>query len=98
MRTMGRLTPEAVYYNGTIYTQEEARPKVEALAVLNGRVVATGSSAELRELAGPGTKLVDLGGKTAIPGLTDAHVHFVMYGLSLSRVQLADTLSRAEAV
>ena len=43
---MGRLAPDVVFYNGTIYTQDEARPKVEAVAVLHGRVVATGSSAD----------------------------------------------------
>lgn len=95
---MTRLVPDTLIENGVIYTQNPAQPRVEALATLGGRVVAAGDRETIRELAGHGTKTIDLAGGTAIPGLVDAHVHFVSYGLSLSRVRLADTTSRAEAV
>ena len=48
---------------------------VEALAVGGDRVIAVGTSEEVRRLAGPGTRIVDLAGRTVIPGLTDNHYH-----------------------
>ncbi len=101
---MARLAPDVVILNGTIHTQGDdalaagGGPVVEALAVLDGRVVATGTSAEVRALAGRATRELDLGGATAIPGLVDAHVHFLMYGLGLTRVDLDGAASRQEAV
>ena len=54
----------------------------EAVAVRDGRVVAIGSSAEIRELAADGVTMVDLNGRTVLPGFIDCHVHLLWYGLS----------------
>ncbi|WP_163484662.1 amidohydrolase family protein, partial [Escherichia coli] len=56
---------------------------VEALAIWQGKILATGSSAEMLELQGAHTKLVDLHGAFATPGLNDAHLHLISTGLTL---------------
>lgn len=60
----------------------------EALAISDGKVLAAGSAAEIAALQGPGTKLVDLAGRVAIPGLNDAHMHLLPFGLGMSEVNL----------
>jgi hypothetical protein len=54
----------------------------EALAVRDGRIVALGASRDLRALAGPDTRVVDLGGRTVIPGLIDSDIHAIRAGLT----------------
>ena len=66
--------------NGKVITLDAASSVSEALAVENGRVAATGSSEELRKRAGPATKVIDLGGRTVIPGLIDSHIHAIRAG------------------
>ena len=58
------LTPDVVYVNGNIVTVDPAFSVVQAVAVRDGRFVAVGSNGDVRELAGDGTTIVDLGGKT----------------------------------
>ena len=66
--------PDLILYNGKIRTFAGSAI-CEALACAGGRIVATGSSDEIRRLAGPDTESFDLEGRTTIPGLTDTHVH-----------------------
>ncbi len=66
--------------NGKIITQDASSSVKEAIAIEAGRVVATGSAAELRKLAGPSTRVIDLGGRTVIPGLIDSHIHAIRAG------------------
>lgn len=61
---------------------------VEAIAVASGRVLAAGSAEKIAELAGPDTRIIDLVGRTAIPGLNDAHMHLLPYGLNMSQINL----------
>lgn len=60
----------------------------EALAIARGKVLAAGSAAEIAALQGPGTKIVDLAGRVAIPGLNDAHMHLLPLGLAMNEVNL----------
>jgi len=66
---------DTLYWNGPIYTADDAKPKVEAVAVANGRVLFAGSRKDAEKLKGKQTKLVDLKGAAMYPGFTDAHVH-----------------------
>lgn len=66
--------------HGKIVTLDDASTVVEALAVEAGHVAATGATADLRKLAGPATKIIDLGGRTVIPGLIDSHIHAIRAG------------------
>ena len=67
--------PELILYNGKIRTFASNGSTCEALACSGSRIVATGNSDDIRRFAGPETQTIDLQGRTAIPGLTDTHVH-----------------------
>lgn len=69
------LAPDVVYHGGKIVTANERFDIVEALAVKDGRIVAAGTDEAVRKLASANTRLVDLGGKTALPGFYDDHIH-----------------------
>jgi len=72
--------PDTVLLNGKIVTLE-ASGTLEALAVADGKIVATGTSDEIGKLAGPMTRRIDLGGRTVIPGLIDSHMHAIRAAL-----------------
>lgn len=72
-------TAEIVLFNGKVFTADPDRPIVEAVAIRGDRILAIGTTAELDELAAAATRRIDLGGRVAIPGLNDAHTHFVAY-------------------
>ena len=67
--------PDLILHNGKIVTVDEEFSIVEAIAIREGRIVALGAGPELRALADSRTELVDLGGRTALPGLIDTHTH-----------------------
>ena len=73
--------PDTALVNGKIVTLDERSTVAEALAVRDGKVVAAGRSADIRNLAGPATRIVDLGGRTVIPGLIDSHMHAIRAAL-----------------
>lgn len=67
-------TPDTVLFNGKIFTSE-GKGFVEAIAIQADRIEAVGDSAQIRKLASSSTVQIDLGGRTVIPGLNDAHNH-----------------------
>jgi predicted amidohydrolase YtcJ len=77
-------TADAVLLNGKILTVDSQFSTREALAIRGGRILATGSTAEIRKLAGPATRTIDLQGRTVIPGLIDSHMHAIRAALSFS--------------
>ena len=90
------LAPDLLIVNASVHTMDAAHPTAEAVAVLGNRIVAVGSSAQLRPLAGPKTRVIDAKGKLVLPGFNDAHVHFLMGGFSLANVDLRDATSPEE--
>jgi predicted amidohydrolase YtcJ len=74
-------TAEIIYSGGPIYTMDDANPRVEAVAVKGGRIVAAGTLADVITLKTDTTKMVDLGGRTMLPGFVDPHGHMMMGGL-----------------
>jgi len=90
------LTPDLILINAAIHTMDDARPTASAVAILGNRIAALGSTAEVAPLAGPGTRVIDAGGKLVFPGFNDAHVHFLMGGFSLANVDLRDAQSPQE--
>ncbi len=77
-----QLPPESIYYNGHIVTMWSEHPAVEAVAIRGDRFIAVGSTADVRRLAAPTTREVDLAGRTVLPGLQDSHTHPIAAALS----------------
>ena len=67
---------DLILLNGKIFTSDPSRLNVAALAIRDSRIQATGESDEIRKLAGPNTRIIDLGQRTVVPGFNDAHAHF----------------------
>ncbi len=99
---LGAATPEApadlILTGANVITLDPGRPHATAVAVRGGRIVKVGSDAEVRALAGPATRSLELAGRTVLPGLTDAHVHVEGLGTSLESLSLVGAETLAEAV
>jgi predicted amidohydrolase YtcJ len=92
----GPLSPDLLLLNATVHTMDPANPFASGVAILANRIVAVGSTAEIRALASAKTRVIDAGGKLILPGFNDAHVHFLMGGYSLANVDLRDAQSPEE--
>jgi len=77
---------DSVYINGNIYTMEEDQPSASALAVKGQKLIYVGNDAIAKNYIGNNTKVVDLKGKTVIPGLLEGHMHLPMLGENLMKV------------
>jgi predicted amidohydrolase YtcJ len=89
---------DLVVTNARIYTVDDSRPVVAAMAVRDGKVLFSGSAGEALALRGAGTRVVDLGGRTVIPGMVDAHAHLLGLGQSLRTVNLFGAKSYDEII
>jgi predicted amidohydrolase YtcJ len=67
--------PDLIVLNANVLTMDAKAPVAEAFAVRQSRFVSVGSNAEIKPRAGPKTRVLDLGGKTVVPGFIDAHAH-----------------------
>ena len=76
--------PDTILINGKIITLDSRSMVATGLAVTAGRISATGSTDDVRKLAGPSTRVIDLRGRTVIPGLIDSHLHAIRAALSFS--------------
>lgn len=79
-----RPEPDLILRGGEVRTVDAEDSIAEALAVKDGRIAAVGSAAEVSALAGPATRIVELDGRTVIPGLQDSHIHFLPLGLDIT--------------
>ena len=77
-------TADTVLINGKILTIDSQSSVREAIAIRGGRILAVGTTADIRKLAGPSTRSIDLQGDTVIPGLIDSHLHAIRAALSFS--------------
>jgi len=81
---------DSIYHNGIIITINDAQPRAEAVAVMDGKILAVGAKDEVLKRKGDATKLIDLKGRTMLPGFFDAHGHVMGGGLqALSANMLA---------
>ncbi len=94
----GGANADLILTNGRIYTSDDTRPVVEAVAVAGGKVLFAGNATGAMALKGPATRVVDLGGRTMIPGMVDAHGHVAGLGDALHIVDLTGTTSYDEVV
>jgi hypothetical protein len=92
------LSIDVALIDGDIWTLEDDPDRVEAVAVKDERIVALGDSTEIQALSGPGTRDIDLAGRTVIPGFFDAHVHVMEMGTKLDWISLENCQSIQEMV
>src|SRR5574341_1186814 len=96
-------TADLIFINGDVYTVNERQPRAQAVAVKADRIVFVGSNAAAKRYRGNSTRVVDLHGATVLPGLTDAHYHFIGVGqremnLNLEGItNLEDFLAKVKA-
>lgn len=90
-------TADTILVNGKIVTVDDQFHVVQALAIRDRRIVATGTSAAIRKHAGKDTKVIDLKGKTVIPGLIDNHAHWIR-AAEHDELRFDGITSRAQAV
>ena len=76
--------PDMVLLNAKIVSADEKGATHQALAIRDRRIAALGNTATIKRMAGKTTKVVDLGGRTVIPGLIDSHIHAIRAALSYS--------------
>ncbi len=79
---------DTILFNGKIFTSDSSLPYAKAVAIRGERIVAVGDSASVKKLAGAQTKQIDLGGRTVIPGINDAHNHVDLHPASEVDVEL----------
>jgi predicted amidohydrolase YtcJ len=90
---------DTVLINGKVLTVDREFSTREAIAIRDGRIAAVGTTADVRKLAGAQTRIIDLQGKTVIPGLIDSHLHAIRAALSFStEVNWIGVRSLTEAV
>lgn len=90
------LSPDLIITNGTVYTMDADSSVAQGVAVKDGRILATGSTAEIEGMANESTKRIDLDGRTAIPGIFDSHAHLQEVGLKLAAIRLDECESPEE--
>ncbi|MCH8090171.1 MAG: amidohydrolase family protein, partial [Chloroflexi bacterium] len=75
------LAPDLIGINGNIITVDPYQPRAQAVAIRDGSFVAVGDNDDIKALSGPGTRVLDFGWKTVVPGFIDAHIHVLYSGV-----------------
>ena len=90
---LAQARADTILLGGKVWTGNASQPEAAAIALLDGKVAAVGSDAQIRRWAGPATQVIELRGRRVVPGFNDAHVHFFDGGQGLASVQLRDAAS-----
>ena len=96
--TQARLQPDLIILDAAVWTGDSRRPWAEALSIRGDRIIAVGSTNEIRPGSVASTRVIDGRGKMVVPGFIDSHIHFLSGGLGLSSVQLRDARTPAEFI
>jgi predicted amidohydrolase YtcJ len=92
--TQNRVAPaDIVFKNGNVYTANDRSPRAQAIAVIADRIVYVGTNSGAQKYVGTNTRVVDLQGKTVLPGFTDAHQHLSGVGFREMTLNLEGTTS-----
>lgn len=94
----GQTSADLILINANIRTMDERVPRVEALAVRDGRIIAVGRTNDIRKLAGTNARVIDAGGKLVTPGFNDSHVHFTAIGNRFSHLGLRAAKTQREVL
>jgi len=82
------MSPDLIIINGRLITFDHARPSASALAVKDGQIIAVGEGADIRDMAGADTRILDAAGNTVLPGFIDSHVHLFGGSVELDYLDL----------
>jgi predicted amidohydrolase YtcJ len=86
--TAKETSPDLIIFNGKIFTSDMDHPYVQGLAILGARIIAIGDSDTIKALGAARTRRIDVGGRTVIPGINDAHNHVDIHPSNLVEVEL----------
>lgn len=89
--------PDLILFNGKIFTGNNTN-LTQAIAIKNNRIVRVGTSQQIKKLAKKGTRFINLEGKMVMPGINDAHIHFLSGSLGLTKINLNDCTTEQEAL
>lgn len=89
---------DLVLTNGKVVTVDDAMPEAEAVAIRGDRIIAVGTSADIQDFVGSSTEVVDLEGRTAVPGFIEGHGHYVGLGQAKMILDLTQTQSFQDMV
>jgi predicted amidohydrolase YtcJ len=87
-----------VLRGGKVVTVDPATPEAQAVAIAGDRIVAVGTDQDIAKYVGPGTEVIDLAGRTAVPGFIESHGHFTGLGQSKMTLDLMDATSWEQIV
>src|SRR5689334_5624147 len=87
---------DTIIINAVVHTMDASQATAEAVAIFRNRIVAVGSTNDIKKLAGPATRIIDAKNRLLLPGFNDAHTHFLSGGFQLSSVDLRDANSPEE--
>lgn len=93
-----KIEVDLVVFNGNIITMDPQKPTATALAVKSYKILAIGEEEEVLDLVPTAKRVIDLGGKTVVPGFIDAHTHLTSAGIKQSHVQLDSVKSPEEVI
>jgi hypothetical protein len=91
-----RKDVDLILVNGNVYTVNEKQPRAEAIAVRDQRIIFVGLNEDARKFRGDKTRIIDLGGKTVVPGFIDAHCHIFGIGEREMKLNLEGTNTRED--
>ena len=82
-------TANLIFKNADVITVDPKQPKAEFVAVKGDKIIFTGFKEQLNDFTGPGTRFIDCGGKTLVPGFNDAHCHIFSFIRKLTSIDLS---------
>lgn len=77
------MSADFALFNGNVITMNQRQPRVEAVALKEGKIIGTGNNAEIKHLCSPKTETLDAKGETVLPGFIECHNHMLIYGTTL---------------
>ena len=89
---------DMIFYNGDIITMDDINKSCEAIFVRDGKILKVGSSSEVMNLRTNDTEVIDLKGKTLMPGFIDPHSHVTAYAQTMATASLRDCKSMSDIV
>ena len=94
----GSETADLILTNGKLLLMDNEFSTADALAISGDRIVLVGSNEEVLQLRGARTRVINLDGRTASPGMIESHIHFTQLGRRIRQLFLNDTRSKEEAI